>query len=747
VSGLVIWPGVIEAKKDPTSYSLPADFGSDAFSGCGGAYACAGNLTIGNNITVTLTADVTLNVSGAFSIGNGVVIDANGFAFTLNVSGDVDIGNNSEIEMTVTAAGNIDIGNGTDLTGDVTAAGDLDIKPTGSVDGICTPSHPNCSGGGVPPPVVDAGGFNCVATGAAPVTGHLYLQKVGAAFAIDVVALNEGLDGIQTAFASDADRSVTVELVDASSGAACASLPALSPAVSRGLVFSAANAGRVSTMLTVDRAYRNLRCRVTDAFADPTVTACSGDRFAVRPEALVLTASELTNATSGGSPAAAAGSAFSLQVDGGAGYDGTPAIDTGLVEAHAGALRIGTLNGAFPAADPSTGRSVADAFRYDEVGRFRLQPQGVFDNGFTVVDRANGDCTDDFANTPVGGRYGCHFGNTTASDWVGRFFPAAFSIGVHSDGALDPTCGTFAYQGQPVDLVDPVVFRITALAAGGTTTRNYTGDHAHLDTGDVTFAAIDGDADQTGADGAAPVSLAWTTAGSLTLTDLGQDDPALGGQHDLVLSGAAFTWGAEPPAQRLDNDLVAPFTTALDVAIESLVEADGGAATGLPVAARPTGVEMRNGRLAVANAHGSELQHLPVPARVEVYDGVGSGFVVASDDSCSTITAVSLVDLNTSDGLVPAETCVWDADNDSLVGCAGTSPAGMEFEPVPVAGDFGLVLAAPGAGNTGVLGIGLSAPAHLRYDWSGAGDSDPTGRATFGIFNRTTSIIYQREVR
>jgi MSHA biogenesis protein MshQ len=64
-----------------------------------------------------------------------------------------------------------------------------------------------------------------------------------------------------------------------------------------------------------------------------------------------------------------------------------------------------------------------------------------------------------------------------------------------------------------------------------------------------------------------------------------------------------------------------------------------------------------------------------------------------------------------------------------------------------VGGDFNLNLQAPGEGNTGSAGISVDAPGWLEFDWQGAGVSDPTAKATFGIFRRPSSIIYLREAR
>ncbi|MCP4994739.1 MAG: LamG domain-containing protein, partial [Gammaproteobacteria bacterium] len=127
-------------------------------------------------------------------------------------------------------------------------------------------THP-CSTG-VPD---DASGFNCMVSGGDDITGRLYTQLAGQPFVFDVSALKDSdgdgtSDSRETDFATKGDRTLLVELVDGTGGASCATYPALTPAVNQNLVFTAADAGRKSTsVLTVNSAYRELRCRVTDA--------------------------------------------------------------------------------------------------------------------------------------------------------------------------------------------------------------------------------------------------------------------------------------------------------------------------------------------------------------------------------------------------------------------------------------------------------------------------------------------------
>ena len=65
----------------------------------------------------------------------------------------------------------------------------------------------------------------------------------------------------------------------------------------------------------------------------------------------------------------------------------------------------------------------------------------------------------------------------------------------------------------------------------------------------------------------------------------------------------------------------------------------------------------------------------------------------------------------------------------------------------PVAGDFNLTLAAPGAGNAGTVTLQATVPAWLKFDWNQgvAGNEFPTGIATFGVYNGKDTRIYERE--
>ena len=133
--------------------------------------------------------------------------------------------------------------------------------------------------------------FNCVAVGAASNSGHLYTQVSNGAFSIDLVALK--VDGsTETSYVASGTKNVTLEFVDGSGSTVCGSRAPLSPAISQTVTFSVSDAGRKTVNnINIAKAYRDLRCRVTDANQSPNVVGCSYDDFAVRPTSFTVTSS------------------------------------------------------------------------------------------------------------------------------------------------------------------------------------------------------------------------------------------------------------------------------------------------------------------------------------------------------------------------------------------------------------------------------------------------------------------------
>ena len=63
-----------------------------------------------------------------------------------------------------------------------------------------------------------------------------------------------------------------------------------------------------------------------------------------------------------------------------------------------------------------------------------------------------------------------------------------------------------------------------------------------------------------------------------------------------------------------------------------------------------------------------------------------------------------------------------------------------------IAGDAKFKLTKPGAGNNGYVDITFSAPAWLQFPWKSAVNTNPTARATFGIYKNANEFIYLREI-
>ena len=117
-----------------TSYSLPADIGTGAFSNCsggGGVFNCTGDLGLRVNDSVLLTGDVSLNISGNLDLKNQVSLDNNGFVFDINVVGTVDIGARAIITAEISAGGDFKIKNNANFTGNIISGGNIEIDNNG----------------------------------------------------------------------------------------------------------------------------------------------------------------------------------------------------------------------------------------------------------------------------------------------------------------------------------------------------------------------------------------------------------------------------------------------------------------------------------------------------------------------------------------------------------------------------------------------------------------------------------------
>ncbi|MEZ5614910.1 MAG: LamG domain-containing protein [Rhodocyclaceae bacterium] len=580
-------------------------------------------------------------------------------------------------------------------------------------------THP-CGGAVIP------ANFNCVASGESASAGHLFTKIAGSGFSFDVVALKA--DGSQeTGYASDADKSVTVELVDGSGSTACASRLPLSPAVSQTLTFVAADVGRkTAALMSVGKAYRNLRCRVTDSNQAPAVVGCSTDNFAVRPLAFTVASTNANADATGTNPVAVpiikAGSAFDLTATALAGYDGTPAIDASKTQAHAGAVLTGALTGSFAAANPLGGTASGNNFLYDEVGYFRLDTNGVIDTGFTGVDVGSGDCTPDFSNSPVGGKFGCNFGNNAPTSYFGRFVPDRFVL---TAGAVTAACTAgapaFTYMNQPFQNLAATV---QAQNVAGGVTANY---HSPFSPATVAWQAENAD---NGTDLSARLNVAapsplWNS-----------------GVYSVSTAAASFLRATpDNPDGPFDSLQLGVRVTDPDAVVLNSLDMNAatvGACAPCNAKAVGAATSMRFGRLRLQNAHGSELRALPLTVRSEFWSG--SGFAVNGSDGCAALAAGDFSLSNWQGNLNLGETALAAGGPWTAVGGLFSGPG----------------LTVPGLNNQGSVDVtvDLAARPWLRGRWNDAADTDadantmhdddPVARATFGIYR--DRLIYRREI-
>lgn len=318
---------------------------------------------------------------------------------------------------------------------------------------------------------------------------------------------------------------------------------------------------------------------------------------------------------------------------------------------------------------------------------------------------------------------------------VGRFRPARFTVDANVPGFADACAvGAFSYMDQPFHFAQAPTLTLTAIAAGGATTENYTTNgFFRLDTALAGRRARDVQARALEMVTGAPPLLEDTTAGT--------------GRFRLRLpagaAGDGFAYLRTAP--------VAPFDAAVELDFPAIDLTDTDQVCHDPnedgacddyVLAEVGGAHLRYGRLAADNALGAEVLTLAAPVRAEFF--TGNGFVRHDADTC---TAIPLAALDLGHGSPDAAP---DAGTTSITVGSGSSTASIAFAPL-ANGLLGLNFSAPGAGNVGEfdyrIDLGVAASAWLRFDWDGDGvPEDPRGRASFGLFAGSRAIVYRRDM-
>jgi len=326
----------------------------------------------------------------------------------------------------------------------------------------------------------------------------------------------------------------------------------------------------------------------------------------------------------------------------------------------------------------------------------------------------------------------------TPSVNIGRFIPSYFVV--TGSTAFDAGCsaGGFSYMGQP--FATPLAATIEAHNSVNGITQNYSGAFG---TGLVSFRLENANSGSEIANTrlTGQGTPAWS-AGSYALTATGfARGAAVDGPFDQLaitarVDDANVPIGLRPYLRNRDADVT---NTACTPDVPG-----PGTCTSVTLVTTKT----RYGRARLLNANGSELLDLPMPLRLEYWDG--SKWSRNSLDTCTSFTPANLA-------------FAFGGAGNQLQACETWLPSLPSTAP-----SFTLGLKKPGAGNAGWTDItlnlgaaamgntctasGASGPATtpaskpwLQYNWGNAADPNPTARATFGTM-RSGKVILRREL-
>jgi hypothetical protein len=708
-----------------------------------GSVGTAGTFTVsstaGDHASIgTSTLDAAQSVNRYWTLTRDTVAftaHANNRIIFTFVAGDLDAG----ADTTTFYVSQFVSPNWTELTPSARTATTTTISGTGITTANISGDHQIGERG---PAVPTPGSFNVfeASTGAGQITGVIKTKIAGSAFSLDVVAISSGaqLNGFTA--------EVTVELLGNNTlgvSLDANNCPTSSTTVQTVSPNPTITSGRSTvSFAAVANSWRDVRVRVRYPTTSPTVTSCSTDNFAIRPNTFANfsvsdtdwqtagTGRTLNDVTFGavthkaGRPLSARATAQNASGATTTNYTGTPSATLSSCAGAACTSGFGTftLGAAFAA-----GALASDVASYDNVGSLRLQ---LVDSAFASVDAADGSTSAE---------------RNIASSTIdaGRFVPDHFAVSLNTP-ALGTACGSFTYIGQGFNYSTAPVITVTAQGFANNTTTLYTGSWWRITNASLTgkaYSAATGTLDTAGLPGTDPlIAESGGAVGTLTFG-----------------SGTGLAFTRTTP--------VAPFDAEIGLAInvidaDSVAYASNPARFGLASASNgiafSAGKAARFGRLVLRNANGSQLVPLPVQVEAQYWGYTNPptntvlDFITNGADNCTAIANDNLAMSAFAGNLVACETAVSEA---------GTLSAGRRM----------LLLAAPGSANDGGVTLtanlgaaasgttcttvgGAAVPAaganraYLQGNWSGANyDQNPAARATFGVFKGAEEVIFIRE--
>jgi len=626
--------------------------------------------------------------------------------------------------------------------------------------------------------------FNVVEPGGDAVAGRIFTKIAGQDIAVDIVA-RDASNMVAAGFTG----TVAVELVDNTSGGACAGLPLIKALADQ--TFTGGDAGRhpLSAGQFEANAWRNVLFRVKFPVAAPTVTSCSSDAFANRPlqfaSVLVRDQDRVTAGTTrtlnntsnpGIGTVHNAGRPFRIDAtaQNGAGAPATTTLygpDAGQPVAILAQCGAGAVCPATPGALSLGAWSVAAGVittttaTYADVGAFNLTLQ---DQTFASVDAGDG--------TATSVRY-----ISSATLTVGRFVPDHFTLA--AGASITPRTDIAACAGSSFTYMDErmdLVFALTAREAGGAVTPGYTGAILGAlvlnSAASYNFGAIDSTAPtlltaRLDVTLIAGIASSWSAgAASITAPLSVLRDTAPDGPYGSLLLGIAPT----------DPDGVALRGADLNL------DADN---SGTPERAQVGAASaVRFGQLRMQNAYGSGKTVLPVPIVLQYWRTLPApaAFVTNADDSCTTLNRANIglsayepysssPPATRDQFLQPCETAVTQATVSFASGVGSLTMASPDTAsadtdngkvlltahlralttPPPICPAAGSVCYCPGVGAAEADATTAN-KSYLLGRWDDSADPDgdasttyddnPSATATFGLFgSQPKNFIFFRE--
>ena len=571
-------------------------------------------------------------------------------------------------------------------------------------------------------------------TATSATVGPLRTRVAGAPTSVDVVALAASGGGLHPGFTG----TVSLRWLDArnDSGAASGSCRASWPQLGSAGNANFAGTSRVSVTLTPPAtSTRVMRLMLSYTSGSDSVTACSGDAFAVIPASLSLAVSDLTSASAGTARALSnasasggvvhqAGRPFSVTATARdaagnvmTGYDGTPALAvTGCV------LPAGCTASSLSMTPSSAvaGAYANHSLSYGEVGAITLR---LSDSSYADIDALD---------TAAAARA---INSSTAT--AGRFVPDSLSVSINptpllatANAACMASGSGATFFGQGFGWASAPQVTVRARNAAGSTTLYWSGSLMKLVAAHATPTMA--------ASGAGSATLT-SSFGALSVADLGAGQARISASSldRFVLDMAAGTVQAS-----LSPSLA--WTLSVNDSSESGVAGNPSLSASATQSALgfDAGAMFHSGRLALSPGHGDA--RVGVRLLLELQRYASAGWVTMTEDrGCVTVVPANLGVELPSGVFATLSACA------APLGSAVSTRGGRAWLPLPATpsaapGRLGLRLAgAAAAGNScgGLNSLQALTPLNLPWLISGSG---PLALASWGRANRET--VLRREV-